>query len=91
MDRRTRAQLCADLDLIHCVDPFERLPAHGTPGYFRLHGGPDYGHMFTDDEMRQIATWCRQYKVGWCVFNNKDMWDSSLRLQQLLRVQAAAP
>lgn len=78
-------QLCEELDLIHCVDPFVRLPVHGAPGYFRLHGGPDYGHVYTAEELAQVAAWCRQYRVGFCVFNNKDMWDSSLRLRRLLR------
>lgn len=30
-------ELCADYDLIHCVDPFEARSFHGGPSYWRLH------------------------------------------------------
>ncbi|MCK4476592.1 MAG: hypothetical protein KAU16_07680 [Methanophagales archaeon] len=38
--KNTIGKICAELDIIHCVDPFVGDPV--TPGfaYFRLHGLP---------------------------------------------------
>lgn len=83
-------ELCRELDLIHCVDPFERPPLHGAPAYFRVHGGPRYAHVYADEELAQLLAWCREHAETYCVFNNKDMWDSSLRMLRLLRGHAGA-
>ncbi len=35
-------EICQELDLIHCVDPFKFAPVHGRIRYFRLHGPNGY-------------------------------------------------
>ncbi len=81
--------LCQELDLIHCVDPFLRPSVYGEPVYYRMHGGPDYSHIYTDEEIAQVAVWCKEHRGAFAIFNNKDMWDSGLRLQRSLRLRAA--
>jgi uncharacterized protein YecE (DUF72 family) len=73
--------LCRELDLIHCVDPFQRLPVHGVPAYFRLHGRTGYRYHYTDDDLHQLRAWCEQHPEVYCLFNNVSMWDDALRLK----------
>jgi uncharacterized protein YecE (DUF72 family) len=73
--------LCRELDLIHCVDPFQRLPVHGVLAYFRLHGRTRYRYHYTDDDLTQLKLWCEQHPEVYCLFNNMSMWDDALRLK----------
>ena len=77
--------LCRDLDLIHCVDPFQRLPTWGEPAYFRLHGRTGYRYHYTDEDLLQLKTWCEQYPEVYCLFNNVYMWESASRFQELIK------
>ncbi len=83
--------LCRELDLIHCVDPFQRLPVHGTPAYLRLHGRTGYPYRYSDDDLRQLAAWCQSYADAYCMFNNMSMWEDALRFQSLLRGRSSGP
>lgn len=75
--------LCSELNLIHCVDPFERQPLHGEPRYFRLHGGPRYQHRYTEDELKWLKN-----KLGgreaYVLFNNINMYNDALTFTRLL-------
>jgi uncharacterized protein YecE (DUF72 family) len=70
--------LCQELNLVHCVDPFQRSSVHGSPAYFRLHGRGGYRSRYTDDDLRQLKTWCAQHAEVYCLFNNLSMWDDAL-------------
>ena len=78
--------LCQELDLVHCVDPFEAAPLWGTPRYFRLHGGPRYRHRYSDQEFQGLlARWGGE--EAYVLLNNSTgMWDDALRLLGLLAV-----
>jgi uncharacterized protein YecE (DUF72 family) len=76
--------LCRELELIHCVDPFQRQPAYGTPAYFRLHGRTGYRYQYTDEDLRQLDDWCRRHPSVYCLFNNVTMWEDALRFQQMI-------
>jgi len=78
------AHLCQDLDLIHCVDPFRRLPLHGEPAYFRLHGIGGYRYLYTEDDLAWLLNTCRQRQEVYCLFNNVQMWTSAQQFQTLL-------
>jgi uncharacterized protein YecE (DUF72 family) len=85
--------LCQDLDLVHCVDPLESKAAYGpriTPEqirggvkYFRLHGGRDYRHQYSDAELARL----RELSNGetYILFNNITMYDDALRFKQLIQ------
>lgn len=79
------AELCAELNLVHCVDPFLRATVTTGMDYFRVHGGPDYTHKFTDNELEQLAGRVRQPYTVFCLFNNTEMWDDGLRFKNLLK------
>lgn len=68
--------LCAELGLIHCVDPFERASLFGEPEYFRLHGGPRYQHRFTSEELKWLKEKLRD-KEAYVLFNNLNMYEDA--------------
>lgn len=78
--------LCQELDLVHCVDPFQRASLHGHPRYFRLHGGPGYRHRYTDEELAWLAGEVGQHDT-YVLFNNLGMFEDALRFQALLETQ----
>lgn len=78
------ARLCQDLALIHCVDPFQRLPLHGEPAYFRLHGIGGYRYLYTTDDLARLLDMCQHRQEVYCLFNNVPMWQSAQQFQALL-------
>ncbi len=76
------SSICREIGLIHCVDPLERLPLCGDLRYFRLHGGPNYRHKYSDEELCRLRN-----LVGdnaYVLFNNIEMFDDALRFKNLL-------
>jgi uncharacterized protein YecE (DUF72 family) len=80
-DQTVRA-LCFELELVHCVDPLKSAALYGKIGYFRLHGGRDYRHGYSDDELSSLA------ELGanetYVLLNNMSMHHDALRLQELI-------
>ncbi len=79
------ASLCDELDLTQCVDPFRTKPARQGLSYYRLHGGADYSHRYSDDELKELAGSCAGRGAVYVLFNNKSMFQDADRFQQLLR------
>ncbi len=74
-------KLCRELDLVHCVDPFQRLPVYGELAYLRLHGKGGYRYRYTDQDLRGVLEWCSEYPEAYCLFNNISMFDDASRLR----------
>lgn len=47
--------LCAQSNLVHCVDPFQSDPVYGNSLYWRLHGRSGYRYRYTDDDLAVLA------------------------------------
>ena len=47
-------ELCAELGLVHAVDPFVNATVTPEQTYFRLHGVSGPRHVYTDDELRRL-------------------------------------
>jgi len=81
------AELCAELSLIHVVDPLDRAPATppeaSTPRYFRLHGIGGYHYTYSEDELRRLREMCDAPRT-YCMFNNDAMRDDAQRFRALL-------
>ena len=75
--------LCAELDLLHAVDPFLRKPLHGEIAYLRLHGGKDFAHVYTDAELREVLALARRHEMAYVLFNNKAMFADAQRFEAL--------
>ena len=77
-------ELCAEHDLIHCVDPFEAMSVHGDMKYWRLHGRGSYSYRYSDGDLDRIKQWLgTEPQPGYVMFNNFSSKADALRLQQL--------
>jgi uncharacterized protein YecE (DUF72 family) len=77
-------ELCVELNLIHSVDPFLQAPVTRGMGYFRLHGGKDYRHRYTDADLKELQRRVEGYKPCYVLFNNIGMVEDALRFKRLL-------
>jgi uncharacterized protein YecE (DUF72 family) len=66
--------LCAENNLIHCVDPFQSEPAYGDALYWRLHGRGGYRYRYTDEDLSELGAKLRAYAhllgPNYVMFNN---------------------
>jgi uncharacterized protein YecE (DUF72 family) len=84
-------QLCSELDLIHCVDPFKDKQVYGNIIYYRMHGRLDYtyDYRFTAsdfDELKDLS----EGKQGYVLFNNVYMKEDALQLRNILQNDRSA-
>jgi len=77
-------QLCVELDLIHCADPFKNEPLFGGIEYFRLHGATDYIYTYSDKELEVLRKKISE-KPTYVMFNNNTMKEDALRFLKLLQ------
>lgn len=75
--------LCRRLDLIHCVDPFQRPLVWGEPAYCRLHGKGGAHYRYSDAELAELKTRVAP-GPAYVLFNNTAMWDDARRFRRLL-------
>ncbi len=86
----TIANLCRQLNLIHCVDPFKELPVTEGLRYFRLHGAPPgekmYRYQYSDEDLTKLMriVHSKPRTETYCMFNNMTMWEDALRFQAML-------
>ncbi len=75
--------LCRELDLIHCVDPFQAQPVTSELWYLRLHGrgGPREPYSLAD--LRALEAMVRG-RAAYVMFNNVPMLGDATRFQRLL-------
>jgi len=76
--------LCADLGLIHVVDPFRARPVSGGTRYFRLHGKGGYGYKYTEKDIGALAGLASENPGAYFMFNNVHMFDDALALKRAL-------
>jgi uncharacterized protein YecE (DUF72 family) len=77
-------ELCQELQLIHCVDPFKNRPQYGEFQYFRLHGITGYHYQYRDDDLHRLKMWVHG-KSTYLFFNNSWMKDDALRFIEMIR------
>ena len=76
--------LCAEYELIHCVDPFEATSVHGDMRYWRLHGRGSYAYRYTDADLELIKQMLsKRPQPGYLMFNNFSSKADALRFRQL--------
>lgn len=84
------AELCRELSLIHCTDPFSRWPVtSGDTLYLRLHGAPPgermYYYRYSDDDLKWLLRSLARLSASevYLLFNNVYMTQDALRLKRL--------
>ncbi len=84
-------ELCAEFNLLHCVDPFNGESVFGDTVYWRLHGRGGYRYVYPDSELE----WLKQQLEAsidsgrgpvYVLFNNLAMSADALRFQQMIEV-----
>lgn len=77
-------ELCTELDLWHCVDPFARRTVTPDRIYYRLHGRKQWRYTYDDDELEELAAMLPKDRLAYVFFNNITMKDDAVKLQKLL-------
>ena len=80
--------LCAELGLIHAVDPFIRPSLTPSPvTYWRLHGNKSHYANYTDAELKQIVDWVPRDPAveTYVMFNNVPRAKDIERFRPMLR------
>ena len=81
----TIKELCRDLNLVHCVDPFKALSLHGRLKYYRLHGKSGYKYRYTEEDLKWLSTLVGK-ETAYFMFNNVNMFEDARRFKGLLRL-----
>ena len=63
-------ELCAELDLVHVVDPMQTETVTPQQTYYRLHGTTGSRHVHTDDELRRLRDLVDGRPSPYVMFNN---------------------
>jgi uncharacterized protein YecE (DUF72 family) len=78
--------VCAENNLIHCVDPFKSDPVSGDTLYWRLHGKTGYHYRYTDEDLIELDArlHARAHLLGpnYIMFNNIYSRQDAQRFQQ---------
>jgi len=71
-------EVCRELGLVHCVDPFERKGIFGKINYFRLHGRfGSYNYRYVKEDLIKLRDFC-EGKETFCMFNNVYMFEDAV-------------
>ena len=76
-------ELCKELNLIHCIDPFKNAARFGDIKYFRLHGSNGYSYHYSDADLQALKIRTAG-KSTYVLFNNKWMREDSQRFMKLI-------
>ncbi len=63
-------ELCAELDLVHVVDPMQTETVTPERTYYRLHGTTGSRHVHTDDELHRLRDLVEGRPSPYVMFNN---------------------
>jgi len=82
-------ELCDELDLWHCVNPFERRTVTPDKVYFRLHGRPRWRYTFEEPELYELASLMPKNRLAYVFFNNITMKQDAENFQRVLSEMAS--
>ena len=77
-------EICEELDLWDCVNPFVRPTTTPDRVYFRLHGQPRWRYTYEEMEMFELVSMLPQDKLSYVFFNNITMYQDSLRFKKVV-------
>lgn len=75
--------ICAELDLIHVVDPFKGRAATSGLRYYCLGGRKGYKYKYSDRDLETLKKLADKYPNSYFMFSNASMFDDAKRLQDL--------
>ncbi len=78
-------EICEELDLWHCVDPFARRNVTPDRVYYRLHGIPRWRYTYEEDELLDLVSLLPDDRLSYVFFNNITMKQDAMRFQKIVR------
>ena len=78
-------ELCDELNLWHCVDPFARPTVTPDNCYYRLHGIPRWRYTYENDELRELVSLLPERRLAYVFFNNITMKEDAVRFQKIVQ------
>ena len=84
-------RLCAELDLVHVVDPLKSRTVTPRECYFRLHGRRGRGYTHETEELEELISMLPAdgRRTSYVLFNNVRMLEDAARFRGLARGRAA--
>jgi len=82
----TIVELCDELGLWHCVDPFAHRTVTPDRTYYRLHGIPRWRYTYNDDELSDLSALIPKDRLAYIFFNNITMKDDALRCREIIGI-----
>lgn len=81
--------LCAELGLIHCVDPFVNRSVFGDMVYWRLHGKGGFSYKYTEEDLGELRGMLATQPdlPAYVLFNNVPMREDALRFEAMLGIR----
>jgi uncharacterized protein YecE (DUF72 family) len=83
--------LCAQNNLVHCVDPFQSESVYGNCFYWRLHGKTGYRYRYADEDLAVLEAKVKRQShlpgPNYLMFNNISSKEDAARFSA--RTQAA--
>jgi len=77
-------EICDELNLWHCVNPFARPTVTPDKCYYRLHGQPRWRYTYDDDELYELVSLVPSDELSYVFFNNITMKDDAVRFKQIV-------
>ncbi len=77
-------ELCDELNLWHCVDPFARPTVTPQNCYYRLHGIPRWRYTYEDDELMELVSLVPEDRLSYVFFNNITMKEDAVRFNRFV-------
>jgi uncharacterized protein YecE (DUF72 family) len=80
--------LCAEHNLIHCVDPLICQSTSRSSLYWRLHGKGSYSYRYTDEDLASLRTLllAEPWEKAYVLFNNVSMREDAMRFRKTLEL-----
>lgn len=83
------AELCAELNLTHVVDPLVRASVTPESSYYRLHGLTGARHVYSDRELERLAELVPPEGTSYFLFNNLPRVGDAQRFMELMARKGA--
>ncbi|HEX8070685.1 MAG TPA: DUF72 domain-containing protein [Pyrinomonadaceae bacterium] len=78
------AELCAELQLVHVVDPFVARTVTPAQCYYRLHGRGGWRYAYEDEELLALLELLPAAGPSYVMFNNVRMREDAARFRALI-------
>jgi uncharacterized protein YecE (DUF72 family) len=83
-DDKVIKKICMDLDLWHCVDPFEKRTVTPENCYYRLHGRTGWRYKYEEVELEELRYLLPENRLGYVFFNNIYMTEDAVAFEKIL-------